>query len=133
MIEDNGAELQMGVLKAADHKRGPPRRQWPNAARYFWSFPLFTGDSAATTGLMVFPAALVASQAFFNAARGLFRTVIRVWSHALCFKQRAGVKMKNAFRAETKTIPAYRRMARVAAAKIFRGRLLDPVGDFPLK
>jgi len=32
MIEDNGAELQMGVLKAADHKRGLPRRQWPNPA-----------------------------------------------------------------------------------------------------
>jgi hypothetical protein len=33
MIGDDGAEVAMGVLKAADHKSGPSRRQWPNLAR----------------------------------------------------------------------------------------------------
>jgi len=87
MIEDNGAELQMGVLKAADHKWGPPPRQCPNPARVYRAFSLFQADSAATTGLMVFPAALVASQALFDAKRGLLGTVICVRSQAFGFKQ----------------------------------------------
>jgi len=32
MIGDDGAEVAMGVLKAADHKSDPSRRQWPKLA-----------------------------------------------------------------------------------------------------
>ena len=74
MIGDGSAELQMGVLKAADHKCRPGRRQWCN----FSILVPFLTILATTTRLMILAAAFVASQPLFDADRRLFGTVIGI-------------------------------------------------------
>jgi hypothetical protein len=77
----------MEVLKAADHKSGPSRRQWAKLAcdcLFIWHF---WGFSTAAPGLMVLAAAFVPSQPLFNANGGLLGTVISVWSHPFSFEQ----------------------------------------------
>jgi len=86
MIGENGAGLQKGVLKAADHKSGPSRRQWAKSAcdcRFFWHFWVF---STAATGLMVLAAAFVPSQPLFDTHGRLLCTVIGVRSHPFSFE-----------------------------------------------
>lgn len=74
------------MLKAADHKSGPSRRQWAKLAcdcPFIWHFSVFL---TAASGLMVFAAAFVPSQPLFDADGGLLGTVISVWSHPFSFK-----------------------------------------------
>jgi hypothetical protein len=86
MIGCGGAGLQRGVLKAADHKSGPPRRQWANARRESWFLSHFLVVLTAAASLMVLATAFVAAQSLFDANGGLLDAVISVRSHTLGFQ-----------------------------------------------
>ena len=88
MIGDGSAELQRGLLKAADHKSGQPRRQWATSVCSRRFSRIFGTRTAAAAGLMVLTAPFVASQPLFYADRGLFRTVVGIGGHSLGFEQR---------------------------------------------
>ena len=88
MIGNDSAELQRGLLKAADHKSRQPRRQWATSACGCRFSGIFCARAAATAGLMVLTAPFVASQPLFYADRGLFRTVVGIGGHSLGFEQR---------------------------------------------
>jgi hypothetical protein len=133
MIGDGSAELQRGLLKAADHKSHRPRRQWLTSACTCRFSGVFGAGSAATTGLMVLTAPLVAPQPLFDADRSLFRTVIGIWGHSFGFEQRARIKMQHAFSAETEAILSDGRVARISATEVFGGRLLDTIRYFSLQ
>jgi hypothetical protein len=119
MIGDDSAEVAMGVLKAADHKSDPSRRQCPNPSLQLAFFRAFSPYLAAAAGLMVLPAAFVPAQPFFDADRGLFRTVICVCGHSFRFEQCPRIEMQYALGTESETVFANRRMSRIAASKIF--------------
>ena len=111
MIGDGSAELQWGLLKAADHKSRRPPRQWLTSA-CTWRFSgIFGAGSAATTGLMVLAAPFVAPQPLFDADRSLFRAVISIRGHSFGFEQRTRIKMQHAFSAETKAVLSDGRVA----------------------
>ena len=78
MIENGSAELQKGVLKAADHKCRPARRQWYNLN----IIVPFLMILAATTCLVILAAAFVASQPLFDADRRLFSAIVSVRRHS---------------------------------------------------
>src|SRR5215510_9311915 len=106
MIGDGSAELQRGLLKAADHKSRRPPRQWLTSACTCGFSGIFGAGSAAAAGLMVLAAPFVAPKPLFDADRSLFRAVIGVGGHSLGFEQRARIKMQHAFSAETKPVLA---------------------------
>src|SRR5262249_53932943 len=89
--------------------------------------------SATTARLMVFAAALVASQPLFDADRGLFGAVIGIGGHAFGFEQCTRIEMQNAFGPEAKSIFSNGRMAGIASPEIFRSGFLDPIGDLSLQ
>ena len=80
MIENGSAELQRGVLKAADHKCRRGWRQWHR-------FGTFLAILATTTRLVILAAAFVAAQPFFDTNRRLFRAVIGIRCHPFRFQQ----------------------------------------------
>src|ERR1035437_7406134 len=92
-------------------------------------FPVFSHFSAAAPALLVLAAALVAAQPFFDVDRSLLGAVIGVGRHALGFKQGAGLPRQHAFGTKAEAFPANGGVAGIAAAKIFRRRLLDTVGN----
>src|SRR5215510_4638941 len=126
MIGDYGAEVQWGLLKAADHKSGrPPSSMGELGLRLpvFWHFrPL----SATAPGLMVLTPAFVTPQTLFNPNRGLFRAVIGIRGHPFSLKQRTRVQVQHAFGPETEAVLPDGRVAGIAAAEIFRSGFLDP-------
>src|SRR6185437_4664478 len=86
-------------------------------------------DCDSTPSLMVLTPAFITPQPLFDADRGLIGAFIGVGGHSFGFQQRSGVQMQNAFGAEPKTVTPNYGMARIAAAKIFRGRFPYPLGD----
>ena len=66
MIVMKGVELQ-GRLKAADHKCGPPCRQWPGLGAFFRFFLHFFAFLPASYGLMILAAPFVAAQPLLDA------------------------------------------------------------------
>src|SRR5215470_18509150 len=132
MINDGSAELQRGLLKAADHKSRRPRRQWLTSACTCRFSGIFGAGSTAPTGLMVFTAPFVAPQPLFDADRSLFRAVIGIRGHSFRFEQRARIKMQHAFSAKAEAILSDGRVARISATEVFGGRLLDTIRYFSL-
>src|SRR5262245_61129743 len=111
MIGHNGAELQRGLLKAADHRSGQRRRQWENSASDCRFSGLFCSPPSAATGLVVLAAAFVPPQTLFYPNRCLFRAVIGIGCHPFRLEQCTGIKMQNTFCSETKAVLADRGMA----------------------
>src|SRR5262249_33717102 len=93
----------------------------------------FLAFSATAARLMVFAAALITSQAFFNTDGSLFSAVIGIGSHPFSFEQCTRIELQNAFGPETKTIFSYGGMAGIAAAEVFRCGFLNPIGDLALQ
>src|SRR5262245_37868851 len=104
-----------GVLKAADHKCRPGRRQWHKSSIIV---PFLT-ILPATARLMIFAPSFVAPQSFFDADRGLFGAVIGIWRHSFGFQECTRIEMQDALGTEPEPVFPHRRMSRIAAAEIF--------------
>src|SRR5665213_907134 len=92
-------------------------------------FIAFSSILAAAASLIVFAAAFVAAQPFFDMTGGLIGAFVGVDRRALRLKQCARIEMQHAFGAKSKAIAADCCVAGIAAAKIFRCRFRDAVCD----